>query len=166
MMLSGEPWKRGGSFTEMTTMRNLVIAMYILALVALGKDLLGYQAPCQVVSTGAETDALTGSVQNVGRLAIGRASNGLVNMHAGVIPCLTRRPCVSFAPPDFDQDCDVDHGDYALFESCASGPDVPLDPGCEDRDLDSDNDVDHSDFGIFQRCLSGENNPADPDCAD
>lgn len=67
---------------------------------------------------------------------------------------------------DFDRDGDVDQNDYSLFVSCASGPAIPLTPGCEDKNLDSDNDVDQSDFGIFQRCYSGENNPGDPNCAD
>ena len=69
-------------------------------------------------------------------------------------------------PADFDYDGDVDQGDVTVFEACASGPDVPLEPGCEDKDFDSDNDIDQSDFGIVQRCISGENNPGDPNCAD
>jgi Zn-dependent metalloprotease len=69
-------------------------------------------------------------------------------------------------PGDYDYDCDVDHNDFLEFESCASGPAIPLNPGCEDKDFDSDNDVDQNDFAIFQRCYSGENNPADPNCAD
>jgi hypothetical protein len=69
------------------------------------------------------------------------------------------------AAPDLDLDCDVDAGDLLLFESCASGPAVPLSGGCENRDCDADNDVDQSDFGVFQRCYSGQGNPPDPDCA-
>ncbi len=69
-------------------MRYIAMAICSLALVSLGKDLLAGQAPCQAVSAGAETDALTGSVQNVGQAIIGRADNGTVFMHAGLIPCL------------------------------------------------------------------------------
>ena len=54
--------------------------------------------------------------------------------------------------------------DVDAFESCASGPAIPLTPGCEDKDFDTDNDTDQSDFGILQRCYSGEDNPADPNC--
>jgi len=69
-------------------------------------------------------------------------------------------------PADYDNDCDVDQGDYALFEACASGPDVPYIGDCGHADLDTDGDVDEADFAVFQRCLSGEGNPADPNCAD
>jgi hypothetical protein len=71
-----------------------------------------------------------------------------------------------FAPADFDEDGDVDREDYDAFETCASGPAIPLDPGCEGKDFDNDNDVDQSDFGILQGCYSGEDNLADPTCAD
>jgi len=67
---------------------------------------------------------------------------------------------------DYDMDCDVDIDDFALFESCVSGPGVPLTPGCEDRDLDQDGDVDQTDFGRFQRCYSGANQPPTPGCDD
>lgn len=66
---------------------------------------------------------------------------------------------------DYDNDCDVDQGDYALFQDCASGPFVSYGTGCDDKDLDDDGDVDQADFGVFQRCYSGEDNPADPVCA-
>jgi hypothetical protein len=68
-------------------------------------------------------------------------------------------------PADYDKDCDVDQGDYALFEACASGPEFPHGAGCDDRDFDTDGDVDGDDFAAFQRCLSGENVPGDPNCA-
>jgi hypothetical protein len=69
-------------------------------------------------------------------------------------------------PCDYDSDGDVDDDDLADFESCASGPAVPLTAGCEDKDWDDDNDVDQGDFAVFQRCISGEDNPGDPTCAD
>jgi hypothetical protein len=70
-------------------------------------------------------------------------------------------------PPisDYDGDGDVDGDDFDLFQSCTSGPAIPLTPGCEDRDLDMDNDADQNDFGLFQRCYSGESVLADPNCA-
>ena len=55
---------------------------------------------------------------------------------------------------DFDHDGNVDSDDLGLFDSCASGPAIPLAAGCEDRDLDHDNDVDQSDFGFFQASYS------------
>lgn len=61
-----------------------------------------------------------------------------------------------FVPPDFDQDGDVDDVDFAHFDACLSGANIPLSPPtCSDSDFDGDTDVDHSDFGIFQRCYSG-----------
>jgi hypothetical protein len=75
-----------------------------------------------------------------------------------VIPECPAIPC------DFDEDCDVDQADHALFEACASGPEVPHSGGCEDRDFNADGDVDEEDFSVFQRCYSGEGRPAAPDC--
>ena len=69
-------------------------------------------------------------------------------------------------PADYDGDCDVDQADYLLWETCASGPDVPYAGNCSDTDFDNDLDTDQEDLGVFQRCYSGENNPADPSCAD
>ncbi|MBN1811684.1 MAG: PKD domain-containing protein, partial [Anaerolineae bacterium] len=62
---------------------------------------------------------------------------------------------VQHVPPDFDADVDVDDNDLLSLESCASGPGIPLDPGCGDRDFDSDSDIDQADFAVFQRCYSG-----------
>ncbi len=72
-----------------------------------------------------------------------------------------------FAVADFDWDGDVDRGDFAHFQACATGPSIAqTDPICRGADFDADGDVDQSDLGIFQRCISGQNNPADPGCAD
>ncbi len=73
--------------------------------------------------------------------------------------------CGATAPVDFDQDCDVDQDDLDLFEACASGPGVPMTPGCDGRDFDSDGDTDQSDFATVQRCYSGADVPGDPNCA-
>ncbi len=77
----------------------------------------------------------------------------------------TVTPC-DFHPVDFDGDCDVDQGDFELFEECASGSAAQAGPDCGAFDLDDDNDVDQSDFGILQRCYSGEGQPASPNCVD
>jgi len=79
-----------------------------------------------------------------------------------IVGSITYRFCNQ--PGDYDHDGDVDHDDFNLFESCASGPAVLLIPGCEGKDFDGDNDVDQNDFAIFQRCYSGQNNPVDPGC--
>ena len=72
-----------------------------------------------------------------------------------------------YASGDLNQNGYVDQADFAIFDSCWSGPAVPHNGSetCQRADLDGDGDVDQSDFGIFQRCYSGEGNPADPNCA-
>jgi len=66
--------------------------------------------------------------------------------------------------PDIDGDCDVDNSDFGLFDGCLSGPDVPPQPGCENRDFDADSDVDQADFGMLQGCLTGTNKVPDAAC--
>ena len=55
---------------------------------------------------------------------------------------------------DFDQNGEVDLGDYSLWVTlCYSGPGgVPV-PGCEGWDLDCDSDFDLHDFALFQQLL-------------
>jgi cytosine/adenosine deaminase-related metal-dependent hydrolase len=67
---------------------------------------------------------------------------------------------------DLDRDGDVDVHDYAIFEACLSGPDLPHPGGaaCQQADLNSDNDVDLADYAILHMCFSGEDSPADPQC--
>jgi hypothetical protein len=72
-----------------------------------------------------------------------------------------------YASGDLNQNGYVDQADFAMFDSCRSGPAVPHNGSetCQRADLDGDGDMDQSDFGIFQRCYSGEGNLADPNCA-
>lgn len=83
--------------------------------------------------------------------------------------------CTSFAPADFDRDCDVDGADLEVMWGCTGGPELPVTAGCTlvpgpggrvAADFDADDDVDHDDFGVFQRCYSGPDLVADPTCAD
>lgn len=73
--------------------------------------------------------------------------------------------CPAPVTGDFDRDGDVDSGDFEAFESCASGPGIPLALDCGTSDFDGDTDVDQVDFSIFQRCFSGEGIAADPNCS-
>lgn len=59
--------------------------------------------------------------------------------------------------PDINLDGRVDQFDVAIFNSCVTGPAVPVDYSyssvCKACDLDIDFDVDQDDFGILQRSL-------------
>ncbi len=69
-------------------------------------------------------------------------------------------------PGDFDRDGDVDLTDFAHFQVCLTGQEVPQNaPNCQDAKLDNDGDVDVRDFNIIARCLSGSRILADPNCA-
>jgi PKD repeat protein/glucose/arabinose dehydrogenase len=70
--------------------------------------------------------------------------------------------------PDLDHDRDVDVDDWAIFETCASGPGVPHEESdmCQLADFDGDTDVDQADFAVLQRCYRGESILADPDCGE
>jgi hypothetical protein len=66
------------------------------------------------------------------------------------------------APPsaDFDRDGDVDLTDFALFQLCFNGPNLPPGHYCSVRaDFDDDGDVDLTDFAVFQGCFNGPNRP-------
>jgi hypothetical protein len=119
---------------------------------------------CPVVSAGAETDGVTGSVQNLGQVLIGRASNGAISMHAGAIPCYTA--CSVLVIADLDRDCDVDTDDFALWVACASRAEVSHGLDCDIADFDGDGDVDLDDFATLQRCYSGPGNLPDHNCAE
>ena len=84
---------------------------------------------------------------------------------------------VGYAASDLDEDGDVDLDDFAVFNACITGPDVPYDPlpaGCTLTpdaegflavDYDEDGDLDMSDYvAVFQVCVSGAGEPADPSC--
>jgi hypothetical protein len=71
---------------------------------------------------------------------------------------------------DVDQDGDVDHDDFAVFQLCytGSGNPVSTDPHyycpCLDQDAVPDDDIDAADFDKFQNCASGPNVPAAVPC--
>ncbi len=80
-------------------------------------------------------------------------------------PCATAVCCATFRP-DADLDSDVDLADFAYFQNCLTGADLPLaDRTCKCADLNGDGDVDRSDMLRFFGCLSGMNIAADPSCA-
>jgi len=59
---------------------------------------------------------------------------------------------------DFDDDGDVDLGDFNVFQTCFNGPNRPPRGACAgNADFDGDNDVDLGDFNAFQACFNGPN---------
>ncbi len=69
-----------------------------------------------------------------------------------------------FAQQDFDQDGDIDSGDFAVFADCLNGPDAAPSPTIDDVDAaecldhfdaEADNDVDLADFNEFQMAFTG-----------
>ncbi|MHC4445462.1 MAG: hypothetical protein ACYTBZ_19830 [Planctomycetota bacterium] len=117
-------------------------------------------------STPATATLAGGSLPDSDNDGVPDACDLCPNTIPGMTGLVDPHGCPPLIPADFDRDGDVDSDDHDLFEACASGPMIPLTPGCEDKDLDSDNDVDQEDFGIFQRCHSGPNILANPTCAD
>lgn len=78
-----------------------------------------------------------------------------------------------FSPPncsqliwaDSDNDGDVDHDDFGLFQLCYTGPSFaisPNPPGCTCFDRNSDDRLTESDFNEFKNCVSGASVPWSP----
>ncbi len=63
--------------------------------------------------------------------------------------------CMPPDPGDLDQDGDVDVNDYAIFESCLTGPEGGLLAGCVPADLHADSDVDLQDFAVLSLNFTG-----------
>jgi hypothetical protein len=63
---------------------------------------------------------------------------------------------------DFDEDNDVDLGDYGFLQACLSDDLVGISSPCADADLNTDTRVDATDAAIFLLCLEGANMP--PGC--
>lgn len=62
-----------------------------------------------------------------------------------------------FIAPDFSGDGRLNGEDIALFQDCATGPNLgPPSEGCAEADLDGDGDVDQTDFAYLQRQLIGD----------
>ncbi len=88
------------------------------------------------------------------------AGSGDLPAHAIVYDFSTGRNYVLVPMPDadFDNDGDVDLGDFVGFQFCMNGPNRPLrDPGCHVADFDGDGDTDLDDFATFQACFNGPN---------
>jgi len=153
------------SLTSAAGVLSLIIALPVIAQSGGGFDLSWSTIDGGGGSSTGGDYALSGTIgqPDPGTTAMTGGDHELVG---GFWAGISRPACTSFAPVDFDQDCDVDQDDVDAFSACTSGPDLPLAGGCEDKDLDHDNDVDQKDFATMQLCLTGANIVADPNCAD
>ncbi len=66
---------------------------------------------------------------------------------------------VELPDADYDGDGDVDADDFAEFESCFAGADVPVAPPCDFFDLEQDDDVDCTDWRMFEVMWTEPNGP-------
>jgi hypothetical protein len=71
-----------------------------------------------------------------------------------------------FSGADFDEDFDIDLGDFSFFQACFNGPDrAAALAECPPSDFDGDRDVDLSDFAAFQACFNGPNRLPSSSCS-
>ena len=56
---------------------------------------------------------------------------------------------------DFNDDGDVDLADFACFQVCFTGPELPPGEECQSHDIDRDGDVDLDDFDSLQWVMEG-----------
>lgn len=99
---------------------------------------------------------------------------GVTTDDAGVYRCVVSVPCgvstsqeaslLPLLPPDQDRDGDVDADDVPLFQQCATGAAVSVEPHCAPSDFDGDGDVDLDDYGMLQRCYNGPGRTPAPAC--
>lgn len=61
------------------------------------------------------------------------------------------------AAQDFDDDGDVDLGDFGFLQACYGTLNPPAMPGCGAADLDGNNLVNQNDYLLFRPCLAGAN---------
>jgi hypothetical protein len=70
---------------------------------------------------------------------------------------------------DVNDDRKVDSQDFTVFQSCVTGPAIPLAPTasqeCKCMDTNGDNAIDMQDFGAFQACYTGAAGILNPACA-
>jgi hypothetical protein len=135
-----------------------------------GTDRVGEQAPVhEIYSHVWRTFTATSAQASVWLRAHHPVSNPSIMVYVDQVEVrkLTGPPPAVLVKPDYDDDGDVDAGDYGAFQACYSGDGVPQNaPGCLDKRLDGDDDVDAADLNLFMECVSGPNVEPDPACDD
>lgn len=76
------------------------------------------------------------------------------------VPSISRMVRVITRFGDFNQDDDVDDQDRDAFETCFTGTDVDMAPGCEPGDFDGDRDIDCDDWNRFVDAWTESGEPA------
>jgi hypothetical protein len=73
---------------------------------------------------------------------------------------------LSIKAPDLDQDGDIDLRDFAAFQACHTGSDIPVGRECDWANLDGDGrlDADLDDYDLWLGCQSGPTRYVDPEC--
>ena len=127
----------------------LAVAVMTLVITAGIRAAIVYVGP--VTSPGAESAG--SSIMNAGQAAIGRASDGTVTLHAGVVPIYALAH-VAPGPGDCTENGLVNLNDYDLFEGCLLGPGGGLGANCGCADIDDDLDVDLRDAARLMRAFS------------
>lgn len=112
------------------------------------------QAHCVTISSGASTDFSMQARVTVGQAVIGRASDGIVFVHAGIHGCSA---LISLEPlfADFDQNRLIDLHDLDGMVGCIGGPDEEVIMACDIGIADGDGDIDLRDLAELQRVFSG-----------
>lgn len=67
---------------------------------------------------------------------------------------------IVYTPGSMDGDNDVDGNDFALFETCFTGPGGQVAPGCEPGDFDGDGDIDCTDWEQFVLAWTAPGEPS------
>ncbi len=133
------------------TNRSTLLGVAVVALLATAGIRAATIYRGATTSPGAETAG--GSIMNAGQAAIGKASDGSVTLHAGVVPMYALAQIVP-GPGDCTENGLVNLNDYDLFEACLLGPNGGLGADCGCADIDDDADVDLRDAAGLMRGFS------------
>jgi hypothetical protein len=156
----------------MKTTRKTASLLLVAASLAMGASLRADEGPCAIISAGGETDTATGSLQNVGQVAIGVAANNQVTLHAGGIHCLAMNGGASPACPCGDIDGSggaVNLADFSTFANCfgLSQPTEDCDAAAfACADLDGSGMVNLTDFATFAVVYGTTSSEFVPNCGE
>jgi hypothetical protein len=107
--------------------------------------------------TGSQTATLTIHGVAVGDAGAYRCE---VTAGCGTLESNAATLTVKTVAADFDQDGDVDGGDYGIFAGCFNGTGNLVSGACVSADLNGDGWVDGADYGLFAGCFNGTGNPS------